>query len=847
VRRVRAAVQTPAVPATGLNLPFPLTAFALWTAQHILTKAEIMKFTLSWLRDHLKTDASLDDITYALTDLGLEVEGVENPADALGAFRICRVIEAVQHPNADRLRLCRVQTWPKGPDAPSEEVQVVCGAPNARTGLIGVFAPVGTHVPGTGVDLKPGVIRGVESNGMLCSERELMLSDDHDGVIDLPADAPLGARFIDYAQKNDPVIDIAITPNRPDALGVAGVARDLAARGLGTLITPAIAPVKGSFKSPISVTLNADVKDGPCPLFVGRYIRGVKNGPSPRWVQDRLRAVGLRPISALVDVTNLMTLDRNRPMHVFDADKIAGDIQVRRARPEETLIALDEKEYRFDGSEVLITDGNGAQSIGGIMGGLTSGCTPETVNVFVEAAYFEPVGIAATGRKLKINSDARYRNERGIDPAFAEQGMEMATQLILDLCGGEASDLVIAGAVPDTTRSYKLNTKRVSSLVGMEIPAATQMATLTALGFTINGDDVTPPSWRPDVMGDADLVEEIARVASLTKLEGKPMARVASGVMAPVLTPIQRREATARRTTAALGYNECVTYSFVDQASATMFGGGADATMLANPISSEMSHMRPSLLPGLMQAAARNQARGIMDMALFEVGPVFHGGEPDDQEILVTGLLVGHTGPRDAHSSRRPVDIYDAKSDAEAVLAAIGAPEKLMVLRDMNDWWHPGRSAKLSLGPKNVLGAFGELHPKAVAAMGVKGPVVAFAIHIARVPFPKAKTNTRAALNISPYQAVERDFAFVVDQSVEALTLLNAARGADKALISGASVFDQFIGAKAEAQMGAGKKSIAISVRLEPRDATLTDKDIEAVSAKVITAVGKATGGVLRT
>jgi len=805
-----------------------------------------MKFTLSWLKDHLETEASLDEILYALTDLGLEVEGVENPADTLGAFRICRVIEAVKHPNADRLRLCRVETWPDGPDGRTEEVQVVCGAPNARTGLVGVFAPVGSYVPGIDMLLKPGLIRDVQSNGMLCSERELMVSDEHDGIIDLPSDAPMGALFIDYSHRNDPVIDIAITPNRPDALGVAGIARDLAARGLGRLKTPAIKPVKGNFACPISVSLNDDVKDGACPLFVGRYIRGVKNGPSPQWLQDRLRAVGLRPISTLVDITNLMTLDRNRPMHVFDADKVVGGIQVRLAHPGESLVALDEKEYTFDGSEVLIVDDSGAASIGGIMGGLASGCSFETVNVVVEAAYFEPVGIAATGRKLKINSDARYRFERGIDPAFTVDGMEMATQLILDLCGGEASDLAIAGGAPDTTRSYRLDTDRVSSLVGMTIPAATQISTLTALGFKIDGNSVTPPGWRPDVQGSADLVEEIARVASLTKLQGQPMPRLNAGIMRPILTPIQRREAAARRCVAALGYNECVTYSFVDHAAARMFGGGKDATMLANPISSEMSHMRPSLLPGLMQAAARNQARGFNDLALFEVGPVFHGGEPEDQELMVSGILVGQTGPRDAHATRRAVDLYDAKADAEAVLASIGAPEKLMVLRKMNDWWHPGRSARLSLGPKNVLGAFGELHPKVIAAMGVKGPVVAFAIHIANVPFPKAKTSTRPALKISDLQVVERDFAFVVDTHVEALTLLNAARGADKAMIANASVFDQFIGPKAQAQMGEGKKSLAISVRLEPRDTTLTDKDIEAVSAKIIASVGKATGGVLK-
>ncbi|MBZ0128480.1 MAG: phenylalanine--tRNA ligase subunit beta [Rhodobacteraceae bacterium] len=805
-----------------------------------------MKFTLSWLKEHLETEATLDDITYALTDLGMEVEGVENPAEALGAFRICRVIEALPHPNADRLRQCRVEVWPNGPDKPSEEVQVVCGAPNARTGLVGVFAPVGTHIPGTGVDLKPGVIRGVESNGMLCSERELMLSDDHDGIIDLPADAPMGMRFIDYARQNDPVIDIAITPNRPDALGVEGIARDLAARGLGVLKAKAPAAIKGGFASPVNVSIDADVQEKGCPVFCGRVIRGVKNGPSPRWLQDRLKAIGLRPISALVDITNFFTFDRNRPLHVFDVARVSGDLRVHWAEGGETLVALDDKEYTFEPGMMAISDDNGVESIAGVMGGLATGCTAETTDVFVESAYWDPVTIAATGRRLKINSDARYRFERGVDPAFTPVGLDLAVAMILDLCGGEASDMVVAGAVPDTARSYRLDTARVSSLVGMDIAAETQLQTLKALGFTLDGMDVSPPTWRPDVQGPADLVEEIARIASLTGLQGAPMPRVETGVTRPVLTPMQRREAVARRTTAALGYNECVTYSFVDQASAAMFGGGSDATMLANPISSEMSHMRPSLLPGLLQAASRNQARGSADLALFEVGPVFHGGEPEDQEMMLTGISVGHTVPRDAHGSRRPVDLYDAKADAEAVLAAIGAPAKLMIRRGCSGWWHPGRSALVTLGPKIVLGAFGELHPKVLDALGVKGPVVGFAIHIANLPFPKAKSATRPALELSALQAVDRDFAFVVDKEVEAEAILNAARSADKVLIGEVAVFDQFTGAKAEAQMGAGKKSVAITVHLQPVAATLTDKEIEAVSAKIITKVTAATGGTLR-
>ncbi|MEO1456318.1 MAG: phenylalanine--tRNA ligase subunit beta, partial [Pseudomonadota bacterium] len=710
-----------------------------------------MKFTLSWLKAHLETEATVAEIAEALTDLGLEVEGVEDPVESLGAFTIARVIEAVQHPNADRLRLCRVETFPEGPGGAAVEVQVVCGAPNARTGLVGVFAPPGTHVPGTGVDLKPGVIRGVETNGMLCSERELMISEDHDGIIDLPADAPLGVRYIDYADLNDPVIEIAITPNRPDALGVAGVARDLAARGLGRAITPAIEPVAGVYASPIAVRLEPEVADKACPLFIGRHIRGVKNGPSPDWLQRRLRAIGLRPISALVDVTNFLTFDRGRPLHVFDADKVTGGIHVRFSRPGESLQALDDKTYAFDDAMTLICDDAGPEGIGGVMGGLVSGCTEETVNVFVEAAYFDPVRTAATGRKLKINSDARYRFERGIDPAFTGPGMEMATRMILELCGGEPSELVIAGAVPDTARSYALSPARVSSLVGLEIAAEEQVRILTALGFAVSGEgerlSVAVPSWRPDVHGEADLVEEIARVASLTKLPSRPLSRPEPGVARAVLTPMQRREGTARRALAGRGLNECVHYSFVSEAEAALFGGGRAEMRLENPISSEMSEMRPSLLPGLAQAAVRNQARGFGEIALFEVGPAFHGPEPGEQAVEAAALRAGQTGPRHWAGGRRGVEMTDAKADALATLAAIGVDTaKLMVAREAPDWFHPGRSAALKLGPKVTLTVFGELHPRVVEAMDLKGPVVASVVFLAAAPMPKRRSPTRPAL-----------------------------------------------------------------------------------------------------
>ncbi|WP_112320531.1 phenylalanine--tRNA ligase subunit beta [Oceanibium sediminis] len=801
-----------------------------------------MKFTLSWLKEHLETDTSLEQILDALTDLGLEVEGVEDPAERLGAFTIGEVLRAEQHPDADRLRVCQVLT-------DQGEKQIVCGAPNARAGIKVVVAHPGAYIPGIDTTIQVGKIRGVESHGMMLSEREMELSDAHDGIVELDADAPLGTRYIDHVNANDPVIEIAITPNRPDALGVAGIARDLAARGLGKLVTSPIAPVKGEFPCPIEVILDEGIAEEACPLFMGRVIRGVKNGPSPEWLQKRLRAIGLRPISALVDITNLMTFDRNRPLHVFDADKVAGNLVVRAAKPGETIAALDDKSYTFTGGETVIADDNGVESIGGVMGGIASGCTEETVNVFLEGAYFDPNRTAQTGRALKVNSDARYRFERGIDPAFTPDGIEMATRLILELCGGTPSEVFTAGAVPDTSRCYSLDAKRVSSLVGMDITAEEQVRILTSLGFGVakeaNGFEVWVPSWRPDVQGEADLVEEVARVTSLTRLEGRPMPRN-PGVTRPLLTPAQKRDSIARRQIAALGLNECVTYSFIDQKSAALFGGGSDAVSVGNPISSEMSHMRPSLLPGLLQAVARNQARGFMDLGLFEVGPVWSGGEPEDQGVAATGLRVGHTGPRDPFGARRAVDVFDAKADALALLAALGAPAKLMTLRSAPDWFHPGRSGVLSLGPKTPLAVFGELHPAVLSALDVKGPAVAFTVFPASIPMPKKATKTRPALEVSDFQAVERDFAFVVDQDVDSEALLRAALGADKALIADVSVFDVFTGERAEAQMGAGKKSIAIAVRLEPTAGTLTDKQIEAVSSKVVSNVAKATGGTLR-
>ncbi len=797
-----------------------------------------MKFTLSWLKSHLDTSASVAEITEALTDLGLEVESIENPAEILAAFTIGKVLHAEQHPDADKLRICRVAT-DKG------ELQIICGAPNARAGIIVVVAKPGTYVPGIDTTIGVGKIRGVESFGMMCSEREMQLSDEHDGIIELQS-GEVGERFIDWLAVNDPakvdpVIEIAITPNRPDALGVRGIARDLAARGLGRLKPRNVNLVEATFDSDFRVSIDEDTSDG-CPVFAGRLIRGASNGPSPDWLQNILRAIGLRPISLLVDVTNFFTYDLNRPLHVFDADKVAGNLRVHRANGGESIVALDDKTYTLQPGMIAISDDNDVQSIAGVMGGAVTGVSAETTNVIVESAFWDPVQIALTGRALKINSDARYRFERGVDPAFTLEGLEHAVRMIVDLAGGEASEMIVAGQVPHADRVYRLDAKRVVSLVGMEIPESTQRQTLTALGFRMDGDMAHVPSWRPDVQGEADLVEEVARIASLTKLVGKPLPRTQPGIPKPVLSPLQSRQGKAKRTAAALGYNECVTYSFIDSQAAALFGGGDDATRLDNPISTDLSHMRPALLPGLLRAAARNQARGFMDMALFEVGHAFHGGEPGEQHLLVSGIIVGRTGPKDVHGMSRAVDVYDAKADAEAVLAAMGAPSKVQILRGAADWWHPGRHGMICLGPKKVLGVFGELHPRVLRALDVKGPVVGFTLWPEEIPLPRQTVATRPALLATDLQAVERDFAFVVDAGVEALALVNAAAGAAKGLIADVRVFDEFIGGS----LGAGKKSLAITVLLRPTVATLKDADIEAVSALIIDKVAKATGGVLR-
>ena len=797
-----------------------------------------MKFTLSWLKEHLDTTATLTEVRDRLTMLGLEVEGITNPAEALKGFVVGYVVEAVQHPNADRLRVCKVDTG-------AGVLQVVCGAPNARTGMKGIFAPTGSYIPGTDLHLKASKIRGEESNGMLCSYRELQLGEDHSGIIDLPAETQTGLPAAEALGLDDAVIEIKVTPNRGDCLGVHGIARDLAASGLGTLKPFEAARIAGSYESPIKWTHGYEAQpDSPCPIVVGRHFRGVKNGPSPDWLQRRLKAIGLRPISTLVDITNLVTFDLNRPLHVFDAKKLSGDLVMRQAREGEMIQALDGKVYELDPSVSVIADSKAAHGIGGIMGGEETGVQDDTTEVFLEVAYFTPIKVAATGRKLGIQSDARYRFERGIDPQSVEWGTDVATRLILELCGGEASAITRSGVMPDWQRSYTLRADRVKTLTAIDVPAAETAGILAKLGFGVSGNGpwtAAVPSWRPDIIGEADLVEEVTRVHGFDHIPTTSLPAL-SATSKPVRSPMQRRAPQARRALAARGMNEAVTWSFLPRRQAERFGGGAEDLRLLNSIDATLDTMRPSILPNLIDAAARNEARGLSDPALFEVGPQYKDATPTGQRMMATGLRHHMAVPRHWSGPARTVDAFDAKADALAVLAAIGAPDTLSAQAGAPDWYHPGRSGVLRLGDR-VMAYFGELHPEIVAAADLKGPVAAFEVFLDAPPLPKAKaTKARPKLVLSPFQPLERDFAFLVDAGVDADRLVRAARNADKALVTGARVFDLYAGKG----VPEGKKSLAIAVTLQPVERTLTDAEIEAVSGKIVAAVAKATGATLR-
>jgi len=801
-----------------------------------------MKFTLSWLKEHLETDASLSEIVEKLTMIGLEVERVEDRAAALAPFTTARVISAEKHPDADRLRVCKVDAGDGKP------VQVVCGAPNARAGMIGVFARAGTHIPGTGFDLKVGKIRGQESHGMLVSAREMGISDDHEGIIELPADTKLGQPFAPLFGLDDPMLEIAVTPNRADCLGVRGIARDLAAAMIGKLKDERSTPVKSEFPCPVSVKIeDASL----CPAFALRLVRGVKNGPSPEWLQRRLRAIGLRPINTLVDITNLMTIDRARPLHVFDALKVKGNLVVRRAKKGEKLLALDGKTYEFDSEACVIADDAGVESLSGIMGGEASGCSEQTTDALIESALWNPVNIAQTGRKLGINSDARFRFERGVDPAFTLPGLELATKLVLELCGGKASEIVLAGAIPEMNRVIDFPLSEPKRLAGFEAKAGEAKRILTSLGFIVSGNTdvvkVAVPSWRADVEGKADLVEEIVRIAGVDRVHATPFER-GEFARTPVLTPLQKRTRAAKRALAGSGFVEAVTWSFISKKQAEAFGGGKPELALANPIAAELSDMRPSLIPGLTLAAQKNADRGYPDSALFEAGQIFLGDKPEDQLIAATSLRKGTAkvagSGRYWSGSAGAVDVFDAKADALETLAACGAPlDKLQIVPGGPSYLHPGRSGTIQFGPKNILAYFGELHPMACKALGAEGPIAVSEVILDRIPEPKAKT-TRAKppLALSPFQPVERDFAFIVNRDVAANDVVKAARGADKNLIAAVDVFDLYEGKGIEP----GKKSIAIAVTIQPVEKTLTDVEIEAVAAKIVAEVTKKTGATLR-
>ena len=804
-----------------------------------------MKFTLPWLKEHLDTTASLPEIVDTLTMIGLDVENVEDHAALLKPFVIANVLSAEKHPNADRLRVCMVDIGDGKP------IQVVCGAPNARAGMKGVFSAPGTFIPGKNITLAVGTIRGVESRGMLCSAAELMIADDHEGIIELPPDAPVGKSYTEWAKLGDPVIEINLTPNRPDCTGVSGIARDLGATDIGDFKDRPPKPVKGTFPCPVKVTLDFGQTHPLCPAFSLRLVKGVKNGVSPNWLEKRLTAIGLRPINALVDITNFITFDRGRPLHVFDAAKVRGNLTVRRARRGETLLALDGKTYELDAAMCVIADDKGVESLAGVIGGEATGCSEATTDVLIESALWDPLNIADTGRKLAINSDARYRFERGVDPNFMLPGLELATQMVMELCGGTPSEVVVAGDPLPKETIIDFPLTELPRLTGMKLSLPEVRRVLEKLGFLAAGQNevvkVAVPSWRPDVHGRADIVEELVRIVGVDKVPSTPFPRGADARKS-VLTPIQNRTRKARRALAARDLTEAVTWSFVSKREAELFGGGSAPLALVNPIAAELSDMRPSLIPGLVMAAQRNAHRGYPDVALFEVGQIFKGDKPEDQftaaASLRRALAKGSGIGRHWSSKVAPVDAFDAKADAFAVLSAAGAPmQALQVVPGGPAWFHPGRSGTIQIGPHTVLGSFGELHPRAVEALNAEGPLAACEVILEKIPEPKAKaTRAKPALELSPFQPVERDFAFVVDRGVNASDIVRAAQSIDKKLIINVTVFDVYEGKGIDP----GKKSIAIAVTIQPREKTMTDAEIDALGQKIIAEVRRKTGGMLR-
>ncbi|MCH7628877.1 MAG: phenylalanine--tRNA ligase subunit beta [Proteobacteria bacterium] len=798
-----------------------------------------MKFALSWLKTFLDTQADADTIAKALTSLGLEIESVEDASAALAKFRVARVLTAEKHPQADKLQVLSVDT---GEGAP---LQVVCGAPNARAGLVGVLGLPGATVPANGMVLKVAAVRGVESNGMMCSTRELNLGDDHDGIIELPADAPVGTSYADYLG-SDPVFDVAITPNRPDCMGVYGIARDLAAAGLGTLKPIVTGGVAGSFPCPVEI--RTDDAEG-CPAFYGRVIRGVKNGPSPQWLQDALKGAGQRPISALVDATNYVMLGYGRPAHAYDLAKLTGPVVARRAVDGEGVTALNGKHYILDSGMTVIADDAGVHDIAGIMGGEHSGCADETTDVLLEVAYFNPQRIARTGQTLALSSDARTRFERGVDPAFLDDGLALLTKLILEICGGEASEVVRAGTPPSGQKTVAYDPALAGRLGGVDVPKGEQQRILEALCFgVVDAADhwvVSVPSWRPDVDGAPDIVEEVIRVHGLDAVPSVALPR-ADGVAKPTATPVQALERRVRRAAAARGLHEAVTWSFLPEAEAAHFADGQFVWTLANPISEDLKAMRPSLLPGLLGAAKRNLDRGASSVRVFEVGRRYLRAEDgsSDEKLSLAVVLAGEQTPRGwASGKARGFDAFDAKAEALALLGEAGAPvENLQVMGEAGSQFHPGQSATLRLGPKQVLARFGMIHPVTAKAFDIDGPVALVELFLDRIPAKKGQSGfARAAYAPPALQAVTRDFAFLLPLGVPAGDLLRSVKGADKANITGARVFDDFRGTG----VPEGHKSVALEVTLQPVDKSYDEAALKAIADKIVAAAAKQ-GAVLR-
>jgi phenylalanyl-tRNA synthetase beta chain len=833
-----------------------------------------MKFTLPWLKDYLDTTADLPAILNAMTQAGLEVEDAHDPKDALKQFTVCRIISAKQHPNADKLQVCQVETV----DGMKE---IVCGGLNARPGLVTAYAPIGAFIPGSGITLVPKPVRGVVSNGMLCSGGEMKTDEDpfrlriarfddwkfraealgiseeqaiaDGGIIELPDDLKVGSPVAD-ALALDTVIDFEVTPNRPDWLGVTGIARDLGAKGLGKFKLEPVKPVKGTFPSPVKVRIE---DESACPVFAGRLIRGVKNKPSPDWMQKRLKVIGINPKNMLVDVTNYISFDRCRPLHVYDAAKLKGDVRARLGTAQDSFVGLDGKTYSNLSEMCVIADDSGAIGLGGVMGGESTGCSIDTTDVFIESAYFDANRTARTGRATGIISDARFRNERGIDPHSCVDGVELATKLILEVCGGEASEVVVAGKVPEGPKPVAFKPRDMKRLTGLDMAPKRMEQILRALGFEpvvppkAQHDEQTiwatkVPSWRPDVEGSADIVEELIRIEGYDKLPDE-MLPAPEGPARVVVTPMQNRVRVARRVLAARGFLETVTWSFMHHETAALMIGGANnlqpTLTIDNPIASDLDYMRPSMLANLAQGAQRNADHGADDVRLFEAGPVYPGDKPNDQRMHVAAVVKAAKG-RDWQGAPAPYNAFSAKADLFAMLIALDQnPDKFQVGAPEGAFWHPGRAATLRLGPKQVVASFGELHPQFLKELGVDGPVLAIELALDALPLPKAKaTKTRPVLDKADQTPVRRDFAFVVDEKVAAGDIARLALKGDPKLATAARVFDVYRGAS----IGEGKKSVAVEVTLQPRGAAMTDEQIDAVAQAIVKAVAKGTGAVLR-